>query len=409
MRSSQNRQEILHTVRRAQSTIAWSIIGDAGVSSGDAVVSDVGEPRLWYAVASSRLGKPVERRKLWFQLLHRVVRRAAADGAVLMIVEGTAAAEWIERAAQLFSCSTVRIRPDEPANKDRLLFELSDRLFVLRARRGGLIARLVQQQSNNDATKTLVAIWPDEDDAGADLVAAGAVGWWLFDNEANIDGSSQDRQAKFDLIPAGSTVASPEPVLLDRLPMVEGGWLIHCTRGRSGPIPGQTEAQWRDEVLLGGLGGADLGPADVLQLIFTQQCLRGQPLGKGLPPVVCFAEVPLGELLARRTFRPHRGRWDYEPFGIAVRRGKLESMGVRPVVYAETFADSKLSANERWRYQATGKTFDWTEEREWRANGSLDLSLLEPSDMIIFVGDCTAATQMAEISRWPVIIAPVNV
>lgn len=404
MESSPNSQAESLDHRRARSSTPFSVDG-TGV-----------ERELWYAVASSRLGKPVERRKTWFQLLNCVVRRASEDGAALMVVEGTAAAEWIERAAKLYACPTVLVRTEVESAKDQLLFELSDRLFVLRARRGGKIVQLVRQQlglqksQSADAAKTLVAIWPDRDDAGADLVSEGAVGWWLLSDgkDGEQPNCSRDLSADNSITPRplGNKGSSAEG---NTLPTVAGGWLIHCTRGRSGPLPGQTESQWRDEVLLSGGGGIDLGPLEILCRILQQQCLRGSPLGKGLPPVVCFSDLSLPELISRRTYRPHRKRWDYEPFGIAVRKQKLGSLGAHPVTYADGLDQAKLEADDRWRYQATGKTYDWTEEREWRLRGSLDLSQFSAEDLIVFVQTELAASQIAEISRWPVITTPVNV
>lgn len=364
---------------------------------GDGVAS-----ALWYGVASSRLGKPVEKRKPWFQLLHRVVQQAIADDAALLIIPGTTAADWLSRAAQFYSCPTVTVIPEDGEHRDQLLAELADKLFVLRCRRSGKVLKSVLTRLPKHAADTLVAIWADADDAGQELLKAGAVGWWLY-SAAEVDFEIIDQnQGDSD------TKNSTSEIMPRRLPDIDGGWLVHCTRGRSGPLPGQSEAQWRDEVLLGGTGGAEMDAGAVLVRILKEKRLRAVQLAHKCQPVVCLSEMRLEVLLSRRTFRQHRGRWDYEPFGLALSRERLLSLGAQQVAYAESFSKSGLPPSESWRFQPIGKTFDWTEEREWRIPASIDLSRFSAEELVIFVANRSLAVQLTEFTGWPVILAPVN-
>ena len=103
--------------------------------------------------------------------------------------------------------------------------------------------------------------------------------------------------------------------------------------------------------------------------------------------VVCFTEVPLPEILRRRTYRSHLHRWDYEPFGIAVRKSAAMRIGIQPVIYSDNKESHSLLPQDRYRYQAKGEKNDWTKEREWRAHGDVDLDRLSPEDVIIFVAN----------------------
>lgn len=388
--------------------------GEGWTAAGDGVT------RLrWYAVVSSRLGRPVEKRRHWFELLRRVVAQAVADDAALTVVEGTAAEPWVSRAAQLYRAATVRIRVDDAAERDRALVQLADRVYALHVRCGGRIEGLLAERVRDDPASVRVAIGSGPRDAGARLVADGAVGWWLA--TASVDAGAADehpagerstslgdpatRQVNWPPAQANWLPAGAELSLACRNrkmpPLDYGMWLVHCTRGRSGRWPWQSEQQWRDEVLLGGDEGGYLGPAEVLQRILRDRVLRGSPLVTSAGPVVCFSAVPLAELLSRRTFRSHRGRWDYEPYGIAIRRHVVRQLGGMPVVYADSLEVSGLTDAQRWRFQACGTTFDWRREEEWRLPGSVDLRQLTAEDAVVFVGDEATALRLADCP-WPV-------
>lgn len=381
--------------------------GDGWAAAGDGV------PRTrWYAVVSSRLGRPVEKRRRWFELLRRVIERTIADDAALTIVEGTAAEPWVSRAAQLYGAATVRICVDDPAERDRALVQLADHVYALHVRRGGRIEELLAERIRDDPASVRVAIGSDPRDAGANLLAAGAVGWWLAGDSAG-DGPGDQRFPDRDVVSDGyrsslptseprfSAATSPSPGDGES-PLGTGAWLIHCTRGRSGRWPWQSEQQWRDEVLLGGDEGGYLGPAEVLQRIVRDRVLRGCALVTSAGPVVCFSAVPLAELLSRRIFRSHLGRWDYEPYGIAIRRDVVQRLGGMPVVYAESWDSSGLTDDQRWRFQACGTTFDWRREEEWRVPGSVDLRRIAADEALLFVGDRLTGLRLAAISPWPV-------
>jgi hypothetical protein len=206
-------------------------------------------------------------------------------------------------------------------------------------------------------------------------------------------------------------------------------WLIHCTRGRSGPWPGQSEAQFRDWLLLSVPRPIDLSPLATLRRIVGQRHLiGGGATVRGGRPVVCFSAAPLVDVIARRTFRPHLGRWDAEPYGIAILCRAARCLGAEPVIYVDPDGkpqnrqDDGTSAEETrppvaadfrgpaeaeeppaaWRLQPCGQTFDWTVEREWRMPGEIDLRQLGPDEAIVFVARREEVARL-DASPWPVV------
>jgi hypothetical protein len=374
----------------------------ATLRAGGFTVSGNGiDCQYWYGILSSRLGRPVERRGRWFQLLHRVIHSAIRESAALLAIPGTAAAPWIERAAALYGCPLVLLQPpatDAPSSafpksstSDEWIAELCDQLFVLRARKGGRIESLVARKLDICTTIIRVAIWTDDDDAGLRLLSRGAVGWYLYGEPLaeNCNASLQK-------------CVGTDFGMLDE----NGPWLLHCTRGRSGPMPGQSQQQWLDEVLLGGKGGADFAVADVLGLIIAQQWLRANEISRESGPVVCLSELCLPEAIQRRTFRSHKGHWDFEPFGVGLRKSRVIEIGGAPVVYGDQKVKIGMDERCRWRFQASGKTYDWESELEWRVRGNVDLSCFGSDDLFIFAPENYLLDRILTQSPWPIYPIP---
>ncbi len=359
----------------------------------------------WLGVVSSRLGRPVERRQGWFRLLEKVMQQALSIEGAIVLAKGTASEPWVRRDSWLFRVPMIEVANVPKGEEDACLVELCDQIFALRVRKQGKIFRLLQDQLVRGRSSIRVGIWDEPDDAGAELVKLGATGWYVIPN-----GRSDDPIANGPV----------EAIARNSMPSESGHWwsgaesgcraewLVHCTRGRSGPYPWQSREAWRDAVLLGADDGWSHGSGEVLQQIVQTMCLRSAALSQRTRPVVCFSACPLNELLCQRIYRPHRSRWDYEPFGVAIRKEVVLQLGGEPVVYAASLPESGLPQDDPWRFQPIGKTYDWTMEREWRVPGSIDLRKLRVDDLFVFAGNKSWVKRLQEISCWPVINAPVN-
>ena len=108
-----------------------------------------------------------------------------------------------------------------------------------------------------------------------------------------------------------------------------------------------------------------------------------------------------------RTFRAHRGRWDFEPYGICIRQSWLEQHGVRPVRYGNSALWDELTESQRPFFQlrrsGRQRQIDWSVEREWRHVGDLDLTNLPRDAAFLFVPTVEEAKWLSSQSRWQVI------
>jgi hypothetical protein len=136
-------------------------------------------------------------------------------------------------------------------------------------------------------------------------------------------------------------------------------------------------------------------------LIATSTSVRGET------PVVSLTAAPLDRLSALRTFRTHRGRWDFEPYGISIDRAILTTQGAREVIYGDEAVWKDLSKSDRPFYQKIGSnenSIDWSVEQEWRVLGDIDLSLIPATKAVVFVPTVNEAKHVSQICRWPVVV-----
>ena len=349
------------------------------------------------AVTSSRLGKDSRRHRRICQFLTRTMQDCRQRSATLLVASGSAVEPWAIRAAELFGVPVIRVSVEsdetttDPStlviagvqnsslSRDAVVIALADRIDAIYVRQKGAIAKCIEHRLTPfDAASTRVAISLTSQCAGSDLVSKGAIGWFLAEPNriARLDRSAFDSEIATSIEDDDAWTRS------------DGSWLVHCTRKREGAWPGETQRQYRDSILLGEQESADRGPLQALtRIVRSRRLVAGSIATSHDHPVVCFSAVPLQELMQRRCFRPQLGRWDYEPYGVAVRMSAAKRLGMAPVIYGDPKERGALSPDQRYRFHPIGKTYDWREEREWRANQSVNLKELDSDDVRIFALD----------------------
>ena len=173
-------------------------------------------------------------------------------------------------------------------------------------------------------------------------------------------------------------------------------WLNHCTRANFGKIPGESKSKYSARMFIQGETGTG-NALDALKMIARSGYLLGNSFGlRTKESSISFSSVPLAELLKRRVFRSHLGRWDWEPYGLSIKRIALEKQGCRPVIYGDDTLFQSLQPKERKYFQSEGKDGQWRQECEWRCFGRISLSSLSSDDVRYFVKTKTEALELSK-------------
>ena len=307
--------------------------------------------------------------------------------------------------------------PIEPLPlRDRLAIALAETVWNLSVRKAGNLHRLLQwrlEQDSRSAAGVRLVVAENESvaDHVAGLIDQGAVRWNLLKSSDSHQASPKPEtlSSAFEHTPVVCVQPNDEAeaTLKEQLTL-DGKWLIHWTRTATKPLDGQSAEKWLDQKLLPS-SGEPVGPLATLQQILQDGVIRASSDGlRGSKPMTCFSAVPLRELVSRRRFQTHRARWDFEPYGLCIRRKVLETLGARPVIYGDDALWEALPEPERpWfqkRFSGRGdRHIDWSEEVEWRITGDVRLGRFNRDDLVVFCHERCEVASLQCLSSWPVV------
>ena len=369
------------------------------------------------AVMMSRRRELIRPGEPWLTALVGTLRRIAADGSELVVGDGIAGSEFIRRAAFRLgiSCRSV-VRSAELSFDDQLpvedqaLMAAADVVYALDVRDGGNLHRMLRarlQQSH----RTVIVVDVEgcqSDSVRSELCQDGARLWRPTAEQLASLHRLHSVVSDTDQITTKRTTGL---YLIAPFPGTRG-WdlLTHTTRARPGPWPDESRDDYVDSLLEDRLG-ADHSTLNVLQRIVSQKRLIASDRTiRGQYRVVSFTACPLGTLPALHRFRHHLRRWDFEPFGICLKRDWLLRHGARRVLYGDEAIWNGLTDADRPFFQvAAGRSgIDWTAEQEWRMPGDLSLTDVTANEVLLFVPDFQAAKSLAQFTDWPITLWPAN-
>jgi hypothetical protein len=404
-------------------------------------VDDPAQPRCFWCpaglpagrsvfLASSRLDQKLEDKPAWFDALRTFACHAKSNDYILITADGTTSDEFVTRIAELFKIPLVRFVPfptridgtwisqaaaprlagehrcyyypgsrsgrnrkTAQAEKDRLLMLIASQVRVLACRKSGnTFASVSERLAAGLDTRILLEGDLTSAQNAACLVNAGATAWLLI------------HDCPHRTHPAVRTLDIPL-VQLNEIPVER--YLLHWTRRRVGQWPDQSRKQYLDDLIFGSTRAQHDPLAALCRILATDRIIATSNLTRDPTPVVCLSEVPLSRLDEMTVFRNHLSRWDFLPFGIAVDKERLSSLGARPVVYgSQTDWDTMAPADRPFFQQANSESgkIDWRQEREWRLVGELDLRQLANDEAVVFVPTIEDAQTVSSLSRWPVVV-----
>ena len=309
--------------------------------------------------------------------------------------------KWIEstQVPSMDDCVTIYF-DESTMSADELQFALSDHVRVVDARKGGRVAKLIERFQKVDIGPVIwqfVKSATNDKHRTSEATTRPAVDWFMYDSTAT----------NIDRVERTTAPAEQRTEILDLESFAQlettGDYLAHWTRADRAPFPDQTSLSQYDTLFFGNDSASS--PLDTLCRILAQKkLLASGKLIRGGRRVTCFTEVPLSEFDKRRTFRPQLSRWDFELFGIAIRKSAFQKLGGKPVRYIEKAANSETANNPFQVTLSNNSGLDWSQEREWRVLGDLDLRQLSDRDAVVFVPDRDSAEVVTRLSRWPVVI-----
>ena len=367
------------------------------------------------AIVMSRLPRLVTKDEVWVGGLRGVLRRIGEEGVALVTAEGTAGSEFIRRGASRLGIPVCDVSiplkdhsGDDVPVSDRAVIEAADVVYVLQLRANGNIHRLLRERIEHGRGGIILVDLPglQTDALREELCLPHAELWKPSEDQCRpLERLAESRASgELDLRPIQNSIYTIVP-----FPSVEEwDFLVHTTRSCPGPWPDQSFDEYTDN-LLESSQEADHSTLGTLHRIVTQKKLiASNRTIRGGHRVVSLTACPLWHLPSLHRFRRHRVRWDFEPYGLCLRRDWLRNRGVQPVQYGDESTCQSLSDADRPFFQrATGDSgIDWSVEQDWRAIGDLDLSEISSEDVIVIVPDFESAKSVARIAPWPVTLWP---
>ncbi len=395
------------------------------------------------AVVMSRLKRLVVPDESWLAALRGTLRKIATDQSNLVVADGTAGTDFVRHCALRLNvaCQTIEVTTvnnssgddvtfrrqdasatgtvanvaqhgsDEIPLRDRALIAAADTVYVLQLRPAGNLHRLLKERIEQQRGGIVLVDLPglQSDVIKDELHKAGAEIWRPTTEECRpitpVSLIVEERDNKDRSI---------HPRIYEIVPFPSAdGWefLAHTTRACPGPWPDESFEQYADS-LVESHPEAEHSTLSALRRIVVQKRLiaSGKTI-RGGRPTVSFTACPLENLPALHRYRTHRVRWDFEPYGLCIRRSWLQSRGVRPVLYGDEDLWQSLTEDERPFFQlAVGDSgINWTIEQEWRTAGDVCLQELSANDVLLFVPDFEAAKSIADVTNWPITLWPGNV
>ena len=328
-------------------------------------------------------------------------------------------ASWLETVAsansqgqdvlEVFACSQASRTADRELkarrSMDQLVAQVADEVCVMNVSAHGNTKRAIDKRYAGVAATTLFLDSCPES-VVKEYEDRGAVTWHLLDEKNSRRKYSGDD--KFISHAAYPPKSDKQSVEIESIDFAE--YLIHWTRAQAKSWVDETVIRALDRMLFAdvsseGLPESHSALGTLLKIVAQRRVLASNRSIRGKFKCVSWTEVPMPELISKRKFRSHRSTWDFEHYGISVRREVLNSLGAKKVKYGEEQDWSNLSENDRPYFQKrrSASGIDWSEEKEWRLLGDLDLTEVGPDEAFVFVKNSNEIAAIQELSWWPVV------
>nr|MBN2276656.1 hypothetical protein [candidate division Zixibacteria bacterium] len=179
---------------------------------------------------------------------------------------------------------------------------------------------------------------------------------------------------------SGPNLKQLDPTIDTKLP----GFLIHWTRGVTGPWPGERYIDYY-RAITGSNHHYPRNALETLLRILREQRLRASSRHQraGIE-AVSFSSLPPTAAAGLMKWRARYSEMTFEPYGLAFDGNFAGTIGIRKVFYGSSEMCRYLDNNDKPYYQNIGTIGNWMPEKEYRHIGDIDLTCL-PRDRMAFI------------------------
>ncbi len=178
-------------------------------------------------------------------------------------------------------------------------------------------------------------------------------------------------------------------------------YLIHWTRTTSSAWPGETRAGFYRDILAS-VAWPRSAFATLQRIVRMKKIMSSPRHMPGNTPTVSFSALGPTEAVPLMRWRARYREMSFEPYGIGIERPLATKLGIDEVMYFERADEASVPAEDRWKWQSSGKVTPWRAEREFRYRGDLDLGRIPSGSIALFCRTADEARVLRELHSGPV-------
>jgi hypothetical protein len=176
-------------------------------------------------------------------------------------------------------------------------------------------------------------------------------------------------------------------------------YIVHWTRTHHGPWPGESKYEFYKRLVNSGTEYPNKAFNSLKNMIRERKVYASSERIRKSIRCIGFSDLEPESMLKLMRWLPKRVRWNFEPYGIAVRKVAAEKAGIRQVIYGDDDLYEKLSEDDKPYFQSRGKKdVDWSEEHEWRKIGDLAIGDIPDDNLMLISWRKKEAEELTEIT-----------
>jgi hypothetical protein len=179
----------------------------------------------------------------------------------------------------------------------------------------------------------------------------------------------------------------------------EWDYIVHWTRTHHGPWPGESKYEFYKRLVNSGTEYPNNAFNSLKNMVRERKVYASSERIRKSIRCIGFSDLEPESMLKLMRWLPKRVRWNFEPYGIAVRKVAAEKAGIRQVIYGDDDLYEKLSEDDKPYFQSRGKKdVDWSEEHEWRKIGDLAIGDIPDDNLMLISWRKKEAEELTEIT-----------